>query len=287
MNLLRQSALALVLLSGLLAPAAAEPRVVTPTGSPTARPIYPSAIPGAPPNPAHHRDIIYPWRQEITATVFWIGEKPDGRNKTPNNMSSWDQQWQQNFGGYDDPDPANRIGFRPKAFVPKLNPFYIALPYNDCLHHAAHKPEAAAVIPWFKRASCDPGDSCCHGRWVQLHHQGKSCYAQWEDCGPWTTDDWRYVFGNQRPSNAQNNNAGIDVSPAIRDYLGLKSGYRVHWRFVEFINVPRGPWSQLGSNNPFVNPEANPDLKALQAYNDYLRQLRDNAYQQKDISRSP
>jgi hypothetical protein len=251
----------------------AEPRVVTPTGPPR--------------HPASHARIVYPWKQEITATVFWIGEAPSGRNKTPNHKSSWDQEWQKNFGGYDDPNPANRIGYRPKAFHPKLNTFYVALPYNDCINHAAHKPEASRVIPWYRRSFTDHGDTVCKGRWVQLHHQGKSCYAQWEDCGPWTTDDWQYVFGNKRPRNTQNKNAGIDVSPAVRDYLGLKSGYRVHWRFVEFANVPRGPWSLYGSNNPFVNPEVNPDLKAAQRYNDYLRKLRDEAYQKKDVRRSP
>lgn len=248
------------------------PKVITPTG--------------APPNPSDYRRIIYPWRQNITATIFWVGEKPSGRNRTSNHHSSWDGQWQKNFGGFDDPNPSARTAFRPKAFIPKQNTFYVALPYNDCHNHATHKAEAAAIIPWFRRLSPTPGNSVCHGRWLQIAHQGRSCYAQWEDCGPWTTDDWHYVFGNKRPANTQNGGAGIDVSPAVRDYLGLKSGYRVHWRFVEFSNVPRGPWAMHGNNNPFVNPEANPDLHAARRYNNYLRKLRDEAYQRKDVGRS-
>ena len=35
--------------------------------------------------------------------------------------------------------------------------------------------------------------------------------------------------------------------------MGLKSGDKVAWRFVEFSDVPRGPWSRFGDNNPFVN----------------------------------
>ncbi|MDE0826419.1 MAG: hypothetical protein OSA48_06400 [Akkermansiaceae bacterium] len=262
----------LAILSVGILPATAEPQVVTPTAPP--------------PNPKDYRRIAYPWKKDITATVFWIGEKPGGRNNTSNHHSSWDREWQKNFGGYDNPDPAARTGFRPTNFVPKLNPFYIALPYNDCLNHAAHKSEAAAAIPWFHRYSPRPGQSVCKGRWIQIISGNRTCYAQWEDCGPWVTDDWQYVFGNRPPRNTQNSKAGIDVSPAVRDQLGIKSGSKIHWRFVELSNVPRGPWSQLGTNNPFVNPKVNPDLLAAQRYNTYLRELRDKAYQQKDTSRS-
>ncbi|MGB1130221.1 MAG: hypothetical protein ACPG4K_09225, partial [Haloferula sp.] len=97
------------------------PRVVIPT---TRQPVQ---------RQSHRRSAqLYPWRQNITATVFWIGEQPTQNNPTPNCKSSWDQNWMENFGGYDDPKPANRIAdhrnsdFRPKAFIPKLNPFYIA-----------------------------------------------------------------------------------------------------------------------------------------------------------------
>ena len=46
--------------------------------------------------------------------------------------------------------------------------------------------------------------------------------------------------------------AGLDVSPAVRDYLGLNETDVTDWRFVEFSEVPRGPWSTLGENNTFV-----------------------------------
>jgi hypothetical protein len=39
--------------------------------------------------------------------------------------------------------------------------------------------------------------------------------------GPFRTDYWQYVFGNERPKLNLNKGAGLDVSPAVRDYLGL------------------------------------------------------------------
>ena len=73
---------------------------------------------------------------------------------------------------------------------------------------------------------------------------------QWEDCGPWVTDDWEFVFGTKPPKNHQNGAGGIDISPAMRDYLGMKSGEKVHWRFVEAGQVPYGPWKKYGRKPP-------------------------------------
>jgi len=39
------------------------------------------------------KNTTYPWKKNITATVFWVGEKPTAKNPTPNNKSSWDQNW--------------------------------------------------------------------------------------------------------------------------------------------------------------------------------------------------
>lgn len=229
----------------------------------------------------------YPWKKNITATVFWVGELPSGRNLTPNHASSWDRNWQISFGGFDNPNPAARTSnYLPRAFTPKQNPFYIALPYNDCLNYKTHKPEASRVIPWFKKYNPKPGKTVCKGRWVQIVYGRRICYAQWEDCGPFTTDDWQYVFGNSRPKNSENKGAGIDVSPAVRDFLRLQSGSKVHWRFVDFEHVPKGPWAQLGDNNPFVNPKMDRDRLAKIQYMQYLRELRDEQYKKRDTTTS-
>ncbi|MCX8237259.1 MAG: hypothetical protein OSB05_00440 [Akkermansiaceae bacterium] len=227
------------------------------------------------------KTAVYPWKKNITATVFWIGEKPTSNNPTPNNKSSWDQNWQKNFGGYDNPDPKARTGYLPTGLIPGQNPFYVALPYNDCLNHKMHKPEAARVIPWWNRVVSSPGTSVCKGRWIQIYcpYTRKVCYGQWEDCGPFVTNDWQYVFGQKRPKNTNNQGAGIDISPAIRDYLGIGNKATVHWRFIEFSRVPKGgAWSKLGTNNPFVNPKVDVDLAERSRYMDHLRKLRDQNF---------
>jgi hypothetical protein len=193
----------------------------------------------------------YPWKTSIVTTVFWIGEEPSGNNPVPNRTSSWDKQWARNYGGFDDPNPANRNNYRPAKFTPRQNPFYCALPYND-KQRTGHRPEAPQVVPWFKEAYQGPAASTCKDRWVAIRKGNRIAYAQWEDAGPFRTDYWQYVFGNARPKPTLNKGAGLDVSPAVRDYLGLKSTDLTDWRFVDFTEVPHGPWSTLGENNTFV-----------------------------------
>lgn len=198
----------------------------------------------------------YPWHFDITATYFHIGELASARNPVSNTASSWDNCWDDNYGGYDDPDPAKRdpITYAPKAFTPQLNPFYVALPYND-IQAGGPRPEAARIIPWYKRDKGGKYESVCRGTWVQIYYRGRYCFAQWEDVGPFRVDDWEYVFGGKPPRNQANNQAGIDISPAVRDYLGIPGGMaKVHWRFVDFSRVPGGPWARYGKDNPFVNP---------------------------------
>ncbi len=180
------------------------------------------------------------WKRNVIATVFWVGELPGNHNPTPNTRSAWDSNWVANFGGYDDPD--QRAGYQPAQFTPLLNPFYVALPYNDVTKIGGHRPEANEVIPWFWQRFRGNGISVCKDRWLAVHHQGRVCYAQWEDVGPFQIDHWQYVFGNDAPLPNRNGGAGIDLSPAVRDFLQLRSGATVEWRFVEDSEVPHGPW---------------------------------------------
>ena len=180
------------------------------------------------------------WKRNVVATVFWVGELPGEHNPTPNTRSAWDPNWVANFGGYDDPE--QRAGYQPARFTPLLNPFYVALPYNDVTHGGVHRPEASEVIPWFWQSYRGDGISVCKDRWLAIHHQGRVCYAQWEDVGPFAVDHWQYVFGNADPLPNRNSNAGIDLSPAVRDFLHLRSGASVEWRFAEDREVPPGPW---------------------------------------------
>ena len=193
----------------------------------------------------------FPWRKEIVTTVFWIGEKPTANNPVPNVSSSWDGNWTKNYGGFDDPEKSHRRDFIPAKFTPRQNPFYCALPYNDKAANG-HRPEAPRVVPWFKEAYQGPGVSTCKDRWIAIRKGNKIVYAQWEDAGPFRTDNWQYVFGNERPKPNLNKGAGLDVSPAVRDYLGIDETDVTDWKFVDFSEVPSGPWSKFGDNNTFV-----------------------------------
>lgn len=193
----------------------------------------------------------YPWKNNIVTTVFWVGESASKNNPVHNVSSSWDMHWQRTFGGFDNPDPKARSGYLPATFIPRGNPFYIALPYND-VTRGTTKPESKVVIPWFRAAFEREGKSVCENRWVAIRKGTRICYAQWSDCGPFRTDHWQYVFGNERPKANLNKGAGLDVSPAVRDYLRITGMDVTDWKFVDFKDVPPGPWSQHGDNNDFV-----------------------------------
>jgi len=172
----------------------------------------------------------YTLHKDITVTVFWVGEEAtDENNFIPNSQSAWDENWSDHYGGIDDPN--NRISYYPKNFTPKENPFYFALPYNDFDEKGSK--------------SIDKDEPIFKNRWIRIVKGNKIAYAQWEDVGPFEEDDADYVLGNSRPINKINNNAGLDVSPAVRDYLGLKDIDIIDWQFVDFEDVPEGPWTEI------------------------------------------
>ena len=149
----------------------------------------------------------YPWKTNIITTIFWIGEDL-GKARAPRVTSAWDANWVTNYGGYDNPDPRARRNYIPIAFVPRQNPFYCSLPYNDVNDDGRFKPEASLVIPWFKRAYSGEGQSVCRHRWLAIRKGNRICCAEWEDCGPFRTDDFQYTSletnGQRRtPSMAQ------------------------------------------------------------------------------------
>jgi len=199
----------------------------------------------------------YPIHKNITVTYFFVGELPSKNNKFISNVeSAWDDIWMWHYGGVD--DPKNRVCFYPKKFIPNENPFYVALPYNDLYPNGKVKP-SQKKIPWYKGYT---GTSIIKNRWVKIikHYKNgkiKVCYAQWEDAGPNEYDDFDYVFGNKRPKNSFNAKAGIDVSPAVKDYLKLKDIDKVDWQFVDFKDVPNGPWKKIITTTPvtFIAPK--------------------------------
>ena len=51
-----------------------------------------------------------------------------------------------------------------------------------------------------------------------LRKGDRVAYAQWEDAGPFRTDHWEYVFGNERPKPNLNHGAGLDADPRREDH---------------------------------------------------------------------
>jgi hypothetical protein len=203
----------------------------------------------------------YPIHTRITATVFWIGE-PKGSGSSENNaISAWDDSWLAHYGGVDDPSLLRRAadGYFPRGFMPKENPFYVDLPYNDFADNGDPRPGRLRVVPWAGRYAGQLAFfekrqrpfSVLKNRWVKLMRQGRVCYAQWEDSGPYLYDDAPYVFGanDRRPRSRLAQNAGMDVSPAVRDCLAFRGRNndenKLAWQFVDAERVPPGPWRRV------------------------------------------
>ncbi len=174
----------------------------------------------------------YILHEDITVTIFWTGEEAgDDNGDIPNLASAWDEMWMLNYGGVDTPDERNE--YHPASFTPTENPFYFALPYNDYDEDGEKKTDGNCAI------------SNCKNRWIKIIKDEKIAYAQWEDVGPFLEDDVNYVFGTAEPSNHELAEAGLDVSPAVRDYLTLGNVDTVDWQFINEEDVPEGPWKDI------------------------------------------
>jgi hypothetical protein len=186
----------------------------------------------------------YPLHKGITATYFWAGEEAGEDNKNISNLpSAWDEEWVKHFGGVD--NPKKRNGFFPAGFTPKENPFYFALPYNDFDESGNRKKEVYSLVGWAKSGSWKGEQSLLKNQWIKIIKGNKVSYAQWQDVGPFKEDDAAYVFGNVPPKSKTNHNAGLDVSPAVRDMLGLADIDTVDWQFIDAASVPDGPWKKI------------------------------------------
>ncbi len=184
---------------------------------------------------------LYPIHQDVTTTIFWAGEEgdPETNDNIHNNSSAWVSDWEASFGGVDDPD--DRCGYHPCDFEPKENPFYFALPFGDYTEDGPKSAEELQAVPWFT-GQMEPGESILKNRWIEITYEGKTAYAQWQDVGPFEDDDAGYVFGADEPKSDR---AGLDVSPAVADYLGIDGRGQTSWRFVEEADVPTGPWREI------------------------------------------
>jgi len=183
--------------------------------------------------------ISYPWKTGIITTMFYIGEGGSSISSTDNKASSWDEQWVSSNHGTD--NPYDRNGFASADHASTVNPFYVALPFNDL----AFPDKAREFVPrsWHRPRVDGKEVSACKDRWVWIKNaNGRSCFAQWEDVGPLRYDHAEYVFGDERPDTYTR--AGLDVSPAVAQYLGVDGSRRAitSWRFVDDEDVPPGAW---------------------------------------------
>ena len=186
--------------------------------------------------------LAYPWKTGIITTEFWIGESGSSISSTDNKASSWDEHWVSSNHGTDSPyvrDPNG--GYAAGGHASTVNPFYVALPFNDL----AFPDKAHDWVPrsWRRPPQDGKQVSACKDRWVWIKNaQGRSCFAQWEDVGPLRYDHAEYVFGSERPDTYTR--AGLDVSPAVAQYLGIDENRRAitSWRFVDDEDVPPGQW---------------------------------------------
>jgi len=182
-----------------------------------------------------NKENKYYKHKNITTTTFWIGENATKENNYISNISSaWDEIWLYNYGGIDNKE---------KNFEELENSFYFALPFNDLDENGKQKKDIKKYIPWYKENFKEK--SLLKNKWIKIEANNKVAYAQWEDVGPFGENDINYVFGKAKPKNKINNNAGLDVSPAVKKYLNLKDIDKTDWQFIDEKEVQEGPWKKI------------------------------------------
>ena len=170
----------------------------------------------------------YPWHYGITTTEFWLGELPSEDNNWISNVpTAWE-------------DPV----------ADSENAWYVAVPYNDIddVNGETVNKESAKLIPWYDESLKNGYEfySYIKNRWVMVKIGDKVAYGQVEDSGPFSEEYFDYVIlGGPHPKEAGNKSgSGFDISPAMDEYLGLDGLGVSDWKFVEFSEVPAGPWRE-------------------------------------------
>lgn len=195
----------------------------------------------------------YPMHTSVPASVFRIGAQVPGQGDDEQSLrSGWDRDWAAHFGGcdgYGSPGASCRSDLAgrtppdwfPVALVPKENPYYLGLPYNDLDDLAGRTASPWARDPGYAKHLADPTFSLVKNRWVQVTGTTGSCYGQVEDTGPGRSDAG-YVLGAARPAHTP----AINLSPALARCVGMTdaaAGGRVDWAFVD--RPPAGPWTAV------------------------------------------
>ena len=217
----------------------------------------------------------YPVHTDITATVFWVGEPQGNGSSEDNSISAYDDAWEAHYGGYDNYTVARGAPtwYDGLGFTPKENPFYLDLPYDDINNANAYKSRAS-VVPWASQFASELAGrqsfSLMKNQWVKMWRTvggvTYTAYGQIEDAGPYVYNDAQYVFGatDARPQSTRAHNAGMDVSPALRDYLHFTGSdardrlnndtNTLNWQFVDAAQVSAGPWKEIVTTRQVYQP---------------------------------
>ncbi|HET9656421.1 MAG TPA: hypothetical protein VFP72_13780 [Kineosporiaceae bacterium] len=224
--------------------------------SPTAAPAAPATSPAAPAPAVSPSTRSYPLHTGVRTTWFNVGgvDNPDGGEETQNVGSAWDAAWSTHFGGCDgvgpvgpqcipEPRVASNDWF-PQHMTPMENPFYVAIPLDDV--NDATAAAARSSFPWAHDPDSmlgSPSTSLVKNRWVAVTGpNGRTCYAQVEDAGPWSYHDVAYVFSAAPPVVRPS----LDVSPSVFNCIGVDLDVgetTTSWRFVD--SPPPGPWTNV------------------------------------------
>lgn len=177
--------------------------------------------------------------KKAKGTVYWVGEAASEDNGWIQNTDSVYQygknHWLKHHGCADDE--------RKPCTTGKENPFYCALPINDFKDESPNPKVRSRVPPEWR---LDGPVSWIKNRWVHIRAKGKDAYCQIEDGGPFGEEDVNWVFGDAlKPLSKVNQSAGIDLSPAAANFLGVSGVYDIEWRLVlDQKDVPPGPWRE-------------------------------------------
>ena len=96
-----------------------------------------------------------------------MGEPADADNRYVDNLSSvWDDDWVSHYGGVD--SPRNRSQYLPSGFIPKENPFYFALPYDDFYDNRTRKADSYGTVYWAGKRPWNDSMSMVKNSWIDF-----------------------------------------------------------------------------------------------------------------------
>ena len=107
-----------------------------------------------------------------------------------------------------------------KATYPRLSLQNKILSISRSLSRRSTRTEISRKLPRKSPASVRTRSRSQEIAGLKIRYKGKSCFAQWQDVGPFGEDDFGWVFGSaKKPKNTQGLKAGLDISPATAQFL--------------------------------------------------------------------